>query len=607
VVNEFHQKPLDYAVSASLIPVPTNGNLTDHVEFNAEMFPSAPVIAVSENKRWTDVTALEFREKVRGVAKGLIAHGIEAGQSVAIFSRTRAEWTIADYAIWYAGCISVPIYETSSAHQVQWIMSDAEVVATFFEAPRTLHPFNEIADQVPNMARRYVFSDGALDDLIRDGKDVSDEVLDSRRNLATSSDTATLIYTSGTTGQPKGCMLSHGNLMFESDTLIAGIPEVFDVPGSSTLLFLPLAHVFGRMIQVAMIRARVTIGHCPNPGALLAEMHSLSPTFLLAVPRVFEKVFNTAQSKAHKASKVKGLIFDRATHTAIAYSQALDAGRVGPLLTLQHKLYDRLVFSKLRAAMGGRVTHAISGGASLGARLGHYYRGLGLMVLEGYGLTETTAGSTLNVPSAIRIGSVGQPVFGTEVRIEADGEIQLRGPHIFKGYWRNPTATSEVLLSDGWFTSGDIGHLDSEGFLYITGRKKEILVTAGGKNVSPAVLEDRLRADPLISQCVVVGDNRPFIGALITLDLDAASGILQARGIAESELENPAQSAELKALIQQAVNKANEAVSNSEAIKKFAILATDFTIENGYLTPKLSIKRHLVTQDFAADIDSLYN
>jgi long-chain acyl-CoA synthetase len=257
--------------------------------------------------------------------------------------------------------------------------------------------------------------------------------------------------------------------------------------------------------------------------------------------------------------------------------------------------------------MGGRVTHAISGGASLGARLGHYYRGLGLMVLEGYGLTETTAGSTLNVPSAIRIGSVGQPVFGTEVRIEADGEIQLRGPHIFKGYWRNPTATSDVLLSDGWFTSGDIGHLDSEGFLYITGRKKEILVTAGGKNVSPAVLEDRLRADPLISQCVVVGDNRPFIGALITLDLDAAGGILQARGIAEAELENPAQSAELKALIQQAVNKANEAVSNSEAIKKFAILATDFTIENGYLTPKLSIKRHLVTQDFAADIDSLYN
>lgn len=605
-VKASHEMSLKYAATPGLIPVPTTGNLTDHVEFNAKTFPTAPVIAISENKEWKDVTAREFRDQVRGVAKGLIAHGIEAGQSVAIFSRTRAEWTIADYAIWYAGCISVPIYETSSAHQVQWIMSDAKVVATFFEATRTLHPFNEIADQVPLMKKQFVFADGVLDDLIRDGASISDEVLDNRRTIATASDTATLIYTSGTTGQPKGCMLTHGNLMFESDTLIAGIPEIFNVPGSSTLLFLPLAHVFGRMIQVAMIRARVTIGHCPNPGALLAEMHSLSPTFLLAVPRVFEKVFNTAQSKAHKASRLKGLIFDRATDTAIRYSEALDTGRVSPILSLQHKLYDRLVYSKLREAMGGRVTHAISGGASLGARLGHYYRGLGLMVLEGYGLTETTAGSTLNIPSAIKIGSVGQPVFGTEVRIETDGEIQLRGPQIFQGYWNNGTATKDVLLPDNWFASGDIGHLDSEGFLYITGRKKELIVTASGKNVSPAVLEDRLRADPLISQCVVVGDNRPFIAALITLDQDAAPGILQANGIDERQLENPSESVEINELLQKAVNKANEAVSNPEAIKKFAILATDFTIENGYLTPKLSIKRHLVTQDFAADIDSIY-
>jgi long-chain acyl-CoA synthetase len=541
------------------------------------------------------------------VAKGLIASGIEAGQSVAIFSRTRAEWTIADYAIWYAGCISVPIYETSSAHQVQWIMSDANVVATFFEAGRTLYPFKEIADSVPNMTRRFIFAEGALDELTSSGLHISDEELDARRKLAGPSDTATLIYTSGTTGQPKGCMLTHGNLMFEADTLIAGIPEIFDVPDSSTLLFLPLAHVFGRMIQVAMIRARVTIGHCPNPGALLADMHSLSPSFLLAVPRVFEKVFNTAQSKAHKASKVKGLIFDRATQVAIAYSQALDTNKVSPLLAVQHKIYDRLVFSKLREAMGGRVSHAISGGASLGSRLGHYYRGLGLMVLEGYGLTETTAGSTLNIPSALKIGSVGRPVFGTEVRIASDGEIQLRGPHIFKGYWNNTQASDDVLLPEHWFASGDIGHLDSEGFLYITGRKKEIIVTAGGKNVSPAVLEDRLRANPLISQCVVVGDNRPYIGALITLDPDAAPGILQAQGIPISALDAPAESPELKSLIQQAVNTANEAVSNSEAIKKFVILPEDFTIDNGYLTPKLSIKRHLVTQDFTTDIDSLYN
>lgn len=606
-VNALPDDPRDYATTPSLVGVPTTGNLTDHVEYNAQMFPSAPILAIAQDKQWVDLNAVEFRDRVRGVAKGLIAHGLEAGQSVAIFSRTRAEWTIADYAIWYAGCISVPIYETSSAHQVAWIMSDANVVATFFEAPRTLYPFKEIEDTVPNMSRQYIFAEGALDDLIRDGANISDDVLDERRSLCSPTDTATLIYTSGTTGQPKGCMLTHGNLMFEADTLIAGIPEIFAVPGSSTLLFLPLAHVFGRMIQVAMIRARVTIGHCPNPGSLLADMHSLSPTFLLAVPRVFEKVFNTAQNKAHKASKVKGLIFDRATQVAIAYSQAIDTDRVSPLLALQHKLYDRLVFSKLREAMGGRVTHAISGGASLGTRLGHYYRGLGLMVLEGYGLTETTAGSTLNIPSALKIGSVGRPVFGTEVRIASDGEIQLRGPHIFKGYWNNPEASSDVLLPEQWFASGDIGHLDAQGFLYITGRKKEIIVTAGGKNVSPAVLEDRLRANPLISQCVVVGDNRPYIGALVTIDQDAAPGILQAHGISVDALEQPQDSSELKALIQQAVNTANEAVSNSEAIKKFVILPMDFTIENGYLTPKLSIKRHLVTQDFTADIDSLYH
>ena len=606
-MNALHEDPQNYATSSGLISVPARGNLTDHVEHNAELFPSAPTLALAIDKQWVGLTASQFRDQVRGVAKGLIASGIEAGQSVAIFSRTRAEWTIADYAIWYAGCISVPIYETSSAHQVQWIMSDANVVATFFEAGRTLYPFKEIADSVPNMTRQFIFAEGALDELTSSGLHISDEELDARRKLAGPSDTATLIYTSGTTGQPKGCMLTHGNLMFEADTLIAGIPEIFDVPDSSTLLFLPLAHVFGRMIQVAMIRARVTIGHCPNPGALLADMHSLSPSFLLAVPRVFEKVFNTAQSKAHKASKVKGLIFDRATQVAIAYSQALDTNKVSPLLAVQHKIYDRLVFSKLREAMGGRVSHAISGGASLGSRLGHYYRGLGLMVLEGYGLTETTAGSTLNIPSALKIGSVGRPVFGTEVRIASDGEIQLRGPHIFKGYWNNTQASDDVLLPEHWFASGDIGHLDSEGFLYITGRKKEIIVTAGGKNVSPAVLEDRLRANPLISQCVVVGDNRPYIGALITLDPDAAPGILQAQGIPISALDAPAESPELKSLIQQAVNTANEAVSNSEAIKKFVILPEDFTIDNGYLTPKLSIKRHLVTQDFTTDIDSLYN
>lgn len=598
---------MNYTSTPSLVQPPVQGNLSDHIEENAKLYPSAPVLSIRNGSTWSDMTALEFQLTVRAIAKGLIAQGIAPGQSVAIFSRTREQWTLADYAIWYAGAISVPIYETSSAEQVQWIMEDAHVVATFFEANRTTYPYKEIADSVGHMTRSYIFSEDCFNDLIQAGQDISDEQLETRRKIATPSDVATIIYTSGTTGKPKGCMLTHSNLMSEADNLIAGIPDVFNVAGSSTLLFLPLAHVFGRMIQVAMIRARVTIGHCPNPAALLNDLSSFSPTFLLAVPRVFEKVFNTAQAKAHKASKAKGKIFDYATKTAIAYSQALDTGQISTSLKISHRICDALVYSKLRTAMGGRVTHAISGGASLGARLGHYYRGLGLIVLEGYGLTETTAGSTLNVPGAIKIGSVGRPVFGTEVQIASDGEIQLRGPHIFKGYWKNPEATAEVLAQDGWFASGDTGRIDDDGFVYITGRKKEIIVTAGGKNVAPAVLEDRLRAHPLVSQCVVVGDDRPYIGALITIDLEAAPLILETRGIAAEVLENYTESDQIRALIQEAVNTANEAVSNSEAIKKFAILPVDFTIDNGYLTPKLSIKRHLVTADFASEIENLYS
>ena len=377
--------------------------------------------------------------------------------------------------------------------------------------------------------------------------------------------------------------------MNECDNLIEGIPDVFAKEGASTLLFLPLAHVFGRLIQLAMIRARVTIGHSPNPGTLLRDLEGFKPTFLLAVPRVFEKVYNGASQKAHDASSVKGKIFDAATATAISYSQSLDEGGPTPALKAKHALFDRLVYSKLRAAMGGRVTHAISGGASLGSRLGHYFRGLGLTVLEGYGLTETTAGATLNIPGAIKIGSVGKPVFGTEINIAEDGEIMIRGHHIFSGYWNNEEATQEALTSDGWFHSGDVGTIDDDGFLYITGRKKELLVTSA-----------------IISQCVVVGDGRPFIAALVTLDSDALPGILQAHDIPPAPLEKLVDSPEVRALVQLAVNNANEAVSNSEAIKKFVILPLDLTIENGYLTPKLSIKRHVINQDFADVIDAIY-
>ncbi|MSW39202.1 MAG: AMP-binding protein [Actinobacteria bacterium] len=587
--------------------MPATGSLSDHIEYNAENFPNAPVIAIETAGVWSPVTALDFRSQVRSVAKGLIALGINPGDRVAIFSRTRAEWTIADYAIWYAGAVTVPIYETSSAEQVQWIMQDAHVIATFFEAERTTYPYKEIASSVPHMQHVFIFSDDSLNSLASRGASVSDQDLDARRGNVTPESTATIIYTSGTTGQPKGCVLTHGNLMGHVDNLIAGIPEVFAKPEASTLMFLPLAHVFGRLIQVAMMRARVTMGYCPNPGALVRELESFKPTFLLAVPRVFEKVFNGARTKAYSASKVKGKIFDRAAVVAIKYSESLDTGKTSPALKLAHGLYDRLVYSKLRNAMGGRVTHAISGGASLGARLGHFYRGLGLMVLEGYGLTETTAGSTLNIPGAIKIGSVGRPIFATAVSIASDGEVLLKGAHIFKGYWNNPTATQEVMTENGWFHTGDVGRLDDDGFLYITGRKKELLVTSAGKNVAPTVLEDRLRANPIISQCVVVGDGRPFIAALVTLDQEALPLILQTHGIAEAPISELAHNAAILELVQKAVNSANEAVSNSEAIKKFVILPMDLTIDNGYLTPKLSIKRHVINTDFAQTIDSIYN
>ncbi len=596
----------ELSVPANIPPI-VSGNVTDHIEELVKRNPNFPSLSIQTNDKWSTVTAAQFRSQVCSVAKGLIAEGLKPGERVAILSRTCYEWTVADYAIWYAGCITVPIYETSSPEQVEWIISDANVIATFFEAQRTTHAFTPIAAKVPHMTRSYIFGDNVLAELSSKGANISDEELASRRTSAKPNDPATLIYTSGTTGQPKGCIITHGNMMAEVDTLVKGIPEVFEIPDASTLIFLPLAHVFGRLIQVAMLRGEVTIGHCPNPAALLKDLSSFQPTFLLAVPRVFEKVFNGSAAKAHGASPVKGKIFDRAAKVAIAYSEALDHGHMSKGLALQHGLFDKLVYSKLRHAMGGRVTHAISGGAALGSRLGHFYRGLGLIILEGYGLTESTAGSTLNLPSSLKIGSVGRPLPGTGVRIESDGEVLLKGPHIFAGYWNNDAATAEAMTSDGWFRSGDIGELDGDGFLRITGRKKEIIVTAGGKNVAPAVLEDRLRASPIISQCVVVGDNKPYIAALITLDQDALPQILSANNIDQSPMADLVSDPNLRALVQKAVNSANEAVSNSEAIKKFSILLEDLTIDNGYLTPKMSIRRHLIVQDFAKDIDALYN
>jgi long-chain acyl-CoA synthetase len=595
----------EFTVEA-MVPAPTTGNLTDHVLENAHSNPSKVVFSVPRGDAWVGITTAEFLEQVQGVAKGMIAQGVQAGERVGVMSRTRFEWTLVDYGIWYAGCIGVPIYETSSAEQVQWILNDSGAVALFCERQANKAVFDEVAADAPAVTRVWVFDDKCIDALITEGANVSDEELESRRASLNPDSIATIIYTSGTTGRPKGCMLTHKNFMFEVDNVVEGLMDVFRAENSSTLLFLPIAHVFGRTIQLGCVRAQVRMGYAPDVKELLPLLGSFQPTFVLSVPRVFEKIFNSSQQKAIAGGK--GNIFDSASKVAIQYSEALDDGGAGLGLKLKHALFDRLVYGKIRAAMGGKIEWAVSGGAPLGSRLGHFFRGIGVTILEGYGLTETSAASTVNRPNAIGIGSVGQPFPGSSVRIAADGEVMLKGDHIFAGYWNNPTATAEAIESDGWFHSGDIGEIDDRGFVRITGRKKEIIVTAAGKNVAPAVLEDRLRAHFLVGQCMVVGDAQPFIGALITLDPEALPVWLAQQGLSESTpLSELVNNEIIQSEIQGAVDSANKAVSAAESIKKFTILEADWTEEGGQMTPSLKLKRNVVFKEHEADIASIYS
>ena len=590
---------------AAIIPPPTSGSLVDDIVDNAQTAPQRVALSVNRGGAWVGVTSQQFLDQVKAVAKGIVASGVEPGQRVGIMSRTRYDWTVADYAIWYAGATVVPIYETSSAEQVEWILGDSNAVAVFLESAKNKKVFDEVADRIPDCTRAWIFDDGALDTLAAAGAGISDEELERRRATLNPESLATIIYTSGTTGRPKGCMLTHGNFMFEVSNIVAGMPQLFTVQGASTLLFLPLAHVFGRIIQLGCIHSGTRLGHAPDVKNLLGDLQSFQPTFLLAVPRVFEKVFNSAQQKA--TAEGKGNIFNTAAQTAIDYSKSLDTGGPGLGLKIKHKLFDRLVYGKLRAAMGGKIEWAVSGGAPLGDRLGHFFRGIGVTILEGYGLTETSAATTVNRPDALKIGTVGQPFPGASVKVAADGELMLAGAQIFKGYWNNPTATAEAIEPDGWFHSGDIGEIDDQGFVKITGRKKELIVTAGGKNVAPAVLEDRLRANWLVSQCMVVGDAQPFIAALVTIDPESFPGWLKQAGKPEgSTIASMTNDPDLVAEIQKAVDEANKAVSNAEAIKKFTILPEDWTEEGGQLTPSMKLKRNVVMKEYASEVDALY-
>jgi long-chain acyl-CoA synthetase len=583
---------------------PRSGNLTDDVVHNGTVYADSVAFSIRDHGTWSDITAAQFLAQVRAVAKGLVAAGLEAGDRVALLSKTRYEWTLVDYAVWFAGGVTVPVYETSSAEQVEWILADSAARAVVVETALHHSVVERARKEAPTVEHVWCLDDGAVTELTDLGDDVSDEMLESRRLAVTPSSHATVIYTSGTTGRPKGCTLSHGNFMFEVGVAVEELDELFRAEDGSTLLFLPLAHVFARVIQVAAVRVRIRLGHSADVRHLVADLEGFRPTFILAVPRVFEKVFNTASQNA--AADGRSRAFDKAVETAISYSRALDDGRPGMLLRVRHAVFDRLVYSRLRAALGGRCAYAVSGGAPLGERLGHFYRGIGVTVLEGYGLTETTAAVTVNRPDAIKVGTVGRPLGGTAVRVADDGELEVTGGQICEGYWRNPEATAEVLTADGWLRTGDLAEIDDEGFVRITGRKKEILVTAGGKNVAPSTLEDRIRAHLLVDQCMVVGDGRPFIAALVTLDTDAVSLWAKNHG-KPGAVQDLVEDEDLRAEIQAAVDDANKAVSQAESIRKFVVLPDAWTEEGGQLTPSLKLQRTVVMHESRHAVDELYS
>jgi long-chain acyl-CoA synthetase len=590
-----------------LATVPDSGGLADVVFTNADEAPNAVSFRRKVDGVWGDVTAAQFLAEVVEVAKGLVASGVGAGDRVAILSANCYEWTLFDFAIWAAGAVSVPIYVTSSAEQIEWIMSDSGAVAVVVENEALAAKVESVRGKLDDLTHVWRIDDGVVAALVEAGKDTADDEFAKRRAAVTPDDLATIIYTSGTTGRPKGVVLTHRNLFASVGNAVEYLAPMFKGDAgvdASTLLFLPLAHVFGRMVEVGAVMARATLGHWADVKTLTDNLAAFRPTFILSVPYVLEKVYNGARQKAHKDGK--GKIFDVAAATAIAYSEA--GSRAGLGLKLKHAVFDRLVYSKLRAALGGQIRYAISGGAALGPRLTHFFRGVGITVFEGYGLTESTAASVVNAPGAFKPGTVGKPLPGTAVRTGDDGEIALRGDGLFTRYWRNEDATKESIDAEGWFATGDLGELDADGFVRITGRKKEILVTSGGKNVAPSVIEDRISAHPLVGQAFVVGDGQKYVAALITIDADYFGYWKTTAGKSDgATVADLADDADLLAEIQRAVDEGNLAVSTAESVRKFRVLDTEFNPENGYLTPSLKLKRNVIMKDFAREVDALYS
>ncbi|GAA2071777.1 AMP-dependent synthetase/ligase [Microbacterium hatanonis] len=588
-----------------VVPADPQANVSDLLVDRVAASPDRALFAVPDGTGWRDISARDFHRQVVSLAKGFVAVGIQPGDKVAFLARTTYDWTLVDFALFFAGAVMVPVYETSSPAQIQWILSDSGAIAIIVESSDHSARLEEVRGELPLLRNVWSMHGGDLDRLVSQGATVEDDEIERRRNLADGNDIATLIYTSGSTGRPKGCVLTHSNFVELSRNSGKALREVVDVPGASTLLFITTAHVFARFISILNVHAGVKTGHQPDTKQLLPALGSFKPTYLLAVPRVFEKVYNSAEQKAEAGGK--GKIFRAAAAAAVEHSQLLQDGKRIPLgLKIRFALFDKLVYSKLREAMGGRVVYAVSGSAPLGPRLGHFFHSLGVVILEGYGLTETTAPATVNLATRSKIGTVGPALPGVGVRLTGEGEIQVRGINVFKEYWRNPQATAEAFDGD-WFRTGDIGAFDDDGFLTITGRKKEIIVTAGGKNVAPAVLEDPIRANPIVGQVVVVGDQKPFISALITLDPEMLPTWLGNNGLpADLALTDAAQHEAVRAEVQRAIDAANAHVSRAESIRKFTILPIEWTEASGHLTPKMSIKRNVIVGDFADEIEELY-
>ncbi|MFD5875293.1 AMP-dependent synthetase/ligase [Streptomyces sp. NPDC060322] len=594
---------------------PQVGGLADTVFDFADEDPHRTALGRKDAEgRWHDVSAGAFRDEVLALAKGLIAQGVRFGDRVALMSRTRYEWTLFDFALWTVGAQSVPIYPTSSAEQVLWMLHDAEVAAVMVEHEDHAMTIGSVIDRLPNLHRLWQLDADAVAELTEAGTLIDDEVVHRHRRAVTPDSVATVIYTSGTTGRPKGCVITHANFMFEADTMVARWHPVFlSKPGeeAATLLFLPLAHVFGRMVEIAALRGRVKLGHQPelSAKALMPDLVAFRPTFILAVPYIFEKVFNGARRKAESEGRAGA--FDKAVEIAVKYAEAMEerAFGTGPGpsagLRVQHQFFDKVVYRKVREAMGGRVRHAMSGGSGMDRRLGLFFAGAGVTVFEGYGLTETTAAATANPPERTRYGTVGQPIPGSSVHIARDGEIWVHGSNVFSGYLGDPKATDSVL-HDGWLATGDIGSLDEDGYLTITGRKKEILVTSGGKSVAPSGLEERVRAHPLVAQCIVVGNDRPYIAALVTVDHESVEHWLAMQGRTPMRAADLVRDSELEMEVRRAVVAANTAVSQAESIRTFRILAHQFTEEHGLLTPSLKLKRKAIETAYSAEVDALY-